>query len=246
MAWTQYMTLTLEKLNALTAGTDHERKDTKAILIATAREPAEAPIFNYASMAHNNARFFDGLSPTPVEIPAHLKRGLEASFSSIETLRREFVLTASAMFGPGFVWLVKVGNSHASGLSDNFRIVTTYLAGSPYPGAHWRQQATDMNTVGGASAEGHGAVAEYFRKQGNALQRAPPSNSRDTTKLAPGGIDVIPLLCLNTWEHVWLRDYGMGAGGYGGKRAFAEAWWETIDWNRVTELANISKPAFRV
>jgi Fe-Mn family superoxide dismutase len=55
--------------------------------------------------------------------------------------------------------------------------------------------------------------------------------------VAPGGIDVIPLLCVNTWEHVWLRDYGIG-----GKRAFLEAWWEVINWEEVANASSITRP----
>ncbi|KAJ9133986.1 hypothetical protein NKR23_g10403 [Pleurostoma richardsiae] len=244
MAWTQHMTLMLEKLNALIAGTQYEHRDNlKSVILATAREPSLAPIFNHASMAHNNHIFFKNLSPAPVEIPSTLREGLEASFSSIDTLRREFVATASAMFGPGFVWLVKTGKGHATGSADNYRILATYLAGSPYPGAHWRRQATDMSTVGGATPDAQSPVEQYFRKQEVGATR--PGLADDFKKTAPGGIDVIPLLCVNTWEHVWLRDYGLGVGGYGGKRAFVEAWWDTIDWDAVASAANISRPTFK-
>ena len=58
----------------------------------TAREPNQAPIFNYASMAHNNHFFFQGISPTGTPMPDALRNELEASFSSIETLRREFIM----------------------------------------------------------------------------------------------------------------------------------------------------------
>ncbi|TDZ17724.1 37S ribosomal protein S26 [Colletotrichum sidae] len=221
MAWTQYMRLILDKLNALTAGTDLEQRDSLQILLATARDPDQAPVFNHASMLHNTHFFFKHLTPNPQPMPEHLANDLVVSFSSLETLRREMVLTASTMFGPGFVWLVKAGH-------QDYRVLTTYLAGSPHPGAHWRLQSTDMNTVGlGGSANG------YFQRGAAALG---PSGAKP-----PGALDVVPLLCLNTWEHTWLRDYGIGAGGVGGKKAFAEAWWEVVDWNLVADLANIPK-----
>jgi superoxide dismutase, Fe-Mn family len=178
-------------------------------------------------MAHNNHFFFRNLSANPTGIPTGLKRDLENSFSSIETLQREFILTASAMFGPGFVWLVKAGAS-------DYRILTTYLAGSPYPGAHWRRQDTDMNTVGVDGTAGR------FMRRSQGQSTEPKSDK------PPGGLESIPLLCLNTWEHVWLRDYGIGSGGLGGKRAFAEAWWEAIDWSAVADAASITgRPALR-
>ncbi|GJC84160.1 37S ribosomal protein S26, mitochondrial [Colletotrichum liriopes] len=224
MAWNQYMTVVLDKLNALIAGTDLEQRDVKQILLASAQDPSQAPIFNHASMAHNTHFFFKHITPDPKPMPESLAAELTHSFSSIETLRREMILTASAMFGPGFVWLVKAGH-------QDYRVLTTYLAGSPYPGAHWRLQGTDMNTVG------LGGSANHFFQRNAAAQR--PGQK------PPGALEAVPLLCLNTWEHTWLRDYGLGVGGVGGKKAFAEAWWEVIDWEAVKNTADIpTRPNF--
>lgn len=207
-------------------------------MLSTAREPAEAPIFNHASMAHNTHFFFKRLSPTPVAMPESLRAALEESFSSIETLRREFVVTASAMFGPGFVWLVRLNARDAPGQANPFRLLTTYLAGSPYAGAHWRRQSVDRNTVtAGTPAAGVlGGISGF---------PSPSAAEAAAKSAAPGGIDVTPVLCLNTWEHTWLRDYGIGVGGYGGKRQFVEEWWKAIDWEGVAADANITRPAFR-
>lgn len=191
-------------------------------------------------MAHNNHFFFENLSEKEeaVPVPDQLKRALEESFSSMETLKREMVLTANAMFGPGFVWLVK--NYKA----NNFRILTTYLAGSPYAEAHWRRQGTDLNTQSGpSSSESTGAASEFLSRT---QLGAGADNGSAWVKTAPGGIEVIPLLCINTWEHVWLRDYGVGAGGYGGKRMYIEKWWSHIDWNKVMDAAKIQRGAFMV
>ncbi|KJZ73677.1 hypothetical protein HIM_07010 [Hirsutella minnesotensis 3608] len=225
LAWNDYMSLMVEKLNALTAGTDLEDRDMKTIILHTAREPSQAPLFNYASMAHNTHFFFQGISPTGSELPKDLAAELSASFSSVETLRREFVLTAQAMFGPGFLWLVKAGPC-------DYRLLTTYLAGSPYSGAHWRAQQTDMNTVGS-----EGSARGYFRNQ-------VMGGKKRSGDLPPGGIDVEPLLCLNTWEHSWLFDWGVGVGGQGGKMAYAEAWWNRIDWEKVANRAGVLRPNF--
>ena len=185
-------------------------------------------------MAHNNHFFFKNLSPSPVAMPAPLKAQLDEAFGSIATLRRELVLTAAAMFGPGFVWLVKAG-------SHDYRVLATYLAGSPYAAAHWRRQDTDMNTHGrgGSAAPFLRATAQGAGGGGGARwgATATASGFSSGAALPPGGVDVVPLLCLNTWEHVWLRDYGIG-----GKRAFAEAWWEVVDWEAVAEAAAVTRP----
>ncbi|KAI6780154.1 uncharacterized protein J7T54_000060 [Emericellopsis cladophorae] len=229
IAWTDYMTLVTEKLNELTAGTELEGKDAKSVSLMTAREPGKAREFNWASMAHNNHFFFDGITPNPTPISEPMKKELEACFSSMETLRREFVLTANSMFGPGFVWLVQAG-------AGTYRLLPTYLAGSPYPGAHWRAQSQDMNTLGN-----RGTATSYLRN--TAFGGRAQSAKKDD--LPPGGIDVTPLLCLNTWEHTWLLDWGVGKGGAGGKLAYAESWWEMIDWQHVEQKAQLTRPAFR-
>lgn len=43
-----------------------------------------------------------------------------------------------------------------------------------------------------------------------------------------GGADVTPVLCVNTWEHAWVGDFGVA-----GKRRYLEGWWERVDWDEV-------------
>ncbi|KAI1213955.1 manganese and iron superoxide dismutase [Annulohypoxylon truncatum] len=238
LAWTQYMNFVIEKLNTMIAEDDFGQQDPLSIVKATAREPSLAHIFNYASMAYNNHFFFDNLArvePGPNEptgedrIPEQLRQEITRQFSSVETLRREFLSTAVGMFGPGFVWLVKPAQS------EQFKILPTYLAGTPFTAAHWRRQGVDMNTQGPA---GRDVVDGWLgRTQAGAGATNVGSRFVDHNMVAPGGIDVIPLLCLNTWEHVWLRDYGIGANNVGGKRQFVKSWWDVIDWNKVEDRA---------
>jgi len=219
--------------------TEWETKDIKNIVLGTARDPMMAPVFNHASMAHNNEFFFSTLrlSEKPVPIPAALKEHLETSFGSIETLRREMVYTAAAMFGPGFVWLCRVDET---GNPNSYKILTTYLAGSPYPGAHWRRQGGDMNTVGANSDAGVIAGRSYLDR--TTYGATVTGRKADAVSDAPGGVNLTPVLCINTWEHVWLRDYGLGVKDRrGGKLGYAEAWWNAIDWEKVAERAGLIK-----
>ncbi|KAI0414817.1 Manganese/iron superoxide dismutase [Xylaria grammica] len=253
-AWTEYMQHIVNKLNILTAETDNAQLDPLTILKNTARDPSQAATFNYASMSHNNHFFFSQLvnleklheqkaqaktqaqeygtqdielEASENRIPPKLKRELERSFSSIKTLRLEFLTTALGMFGPGFVWLVKNANT------QDLRILTTYLAGSPYTAAHWRRQSVDFNTSLAESGTVNDFLSRYQTGAGNSGGRFNPQ--------APGGTDVIPLLCVNTWEHVWLIDYGIG-----GKGEYVQAWWETIDWEKVESLAfNSQRDTFK-
>ncbi|EON66696.1 hypothetical protein W97_05942 [Coniosporium apollinis CBS 100218] len=242
-AWTQYQQMMVDKLNSLTQGADYPSLElctpeynaqTKALVVSSARDPNQASLFNHASAAFNNHFFFKGLAIDKTPIPTTLQSHLIQSFSSLETLRKEFIATAASMFGPGFVWLVRRRHRVSA---EQFQILVTYLAGSPLPGAHWRQQSLDMNTqspqsLGGLSAPSNlpsqlttvqnsvGSMGQYSA-QGQAQKLTPP-----------GGADVIPVLCVNTWEHVWLRDWGMG-----GKEMYLNRWWDRIDWSVASDLA---------
>lgn len=241
IAWTQYQEMMIQGLNRLlvcmemlhssaaTTFTDHQlatdsNLDVKNILEKYARDPNQAPTFNYASMAHNNHFFFKTLSRDGVRrpIPAALQGELVKSFSSIETLKREFVNTACAMFGPGFVWMVV-------DTAGKYSIVSTYLAGSPYPKAHFRRQTVDMNTEDKSIPE---AVRNANRLTPVNGAGAHGPHSGNKLQLPPGAANITPVLCLNTWEHVYLRDYGVA-----NKKLYAEKWWDVIDWEVVSGIA---------
>jgi Fe-Mn family superoxide dismutase len=120
------------------------------------------------------------------------------------------------MFGPGFVWLCK--NLDKRGLVNIF---CTYNAGSPYPTAYSRRQSVDM------------ATHEPEPPRQNNYAGFMGEFSRNQKTMAPGAIDIQPILCVNTWEHVWLMDYGVG-----GKEEYLERWWDTINWEIVVDNYN--------
>jgi Fe-Mn family superoxide dismutase len=216
-------------------GGEYESRTPKDILIKYAREPNFAPHFNHASMAHNNHFFFKCLSPRPTEMPGPLAKELEESFSSVATLRREFVVTANAMFGPGFVWLVKDRKLR------KYSLLTTFLAGSPYAGAHHRKQTVDMNTTAAEPSN----ISEAMRREigGAHRNQVGAFGPLSEKQKPPGGLDVVPVLCLNVWEHVYLPDYGVGLGGVGGKEEYVKNWWESVDWLVVANNADVKGPA---
>ena len=177
-------------------------------------------------MAFNNHFFFRGIQSDPsiASAPsAQLTPLINQHFTSLSSLRETFLLTADAMFGPGFVWLVQTDE----GSSGALRILTTYLAGSPISAAHYRQQGVDANTLNAGGENYAGAFGSSARR-GDAKPKKPL-----------GGVDVTPLLCVNTWEHVYLRDYGVA-----GKMEYLERWWGKIDWALAEQF--VSKGSGRV
>ena len=241
-----------------------EQDPPKAILSKVARDPSKAHIFNHASMIFNNHFFFSGLTTKPTVPPPDLQLELEHNFGSIENLHREMAMTGLAMFGPGFVWLVRVLDKRLSKASPDpdsgrmdLRILPTYLAGSPFAEAHWRRQGVDMNTAGEtewrqgplpgqpmAAYQSPAGVNAYHTPRESSLSSSSSSSSsasgsaaRRVDRTPPGGANVVPLLCLNTWEHVWLPDYGIGDGKTRGKSEFVQRWWRAVNWEQVSNLA---------
>ena len=105
---------------------------------------------------------------------------------------------------------------------------------------------TDMNTSG----EQQWRQGPHAGQQMAAYQTGVPrgeagsagSGAPGPDRIPPGGTNVVPVLCLNTWEHVWLTDYGFGDGKTGGKVEYVQRWWRAIDWNTV---ANLTMPALK-
>jgi Fe-Mn family superoxide dismutase len=225
-AYTEYQGHIISELNASTAGTPWENQEAKALVVDFSRDPTKAYAFNIASMAFNNHFFFRGLNTNPdvQSQPSRiLQNHINKHFTSLETLRDTFLATAEAMFGPGFVWLVQTNDTSMAG---SLRILPTYLAGSPLSGAHYRRQSHDLNTHNADSYQALNKVGAF----GAASQQ--PQDQKARRPL--GGVDVVPLLCVNTWEHVWLQDYGIR-----GKRAFLDQWWNRIDWDFVGQNSTL-------
>ncbi|KAE8150539.1 Manganese/iron superoxide dismutase [Aspergillus avenaceus] len=215
-AWTQYQSLLINKLNLLTQDTVDADAKPGELLVKYSRRPEMASVFNYASMAHNNHFFFNCLSANPTEIPDKFAKDIVDTCSSVESLKLDFLATANAMFGPGFVWLAK--NLEREGL---MHIFCTYNAGSPYPAAHSRRQPVDM------------ATHTLETQLGNQFAGAMGAHSANQKSMAPGAVDVQPILCVNTWEHVWMMDYGID-----GKAEYLERWWDSINWDVVFDNYN--------
>jgi Fe-Mn family superoxide dismutase len=171
-------------------------------------------------------------------MPENLKDRLSKEFSSIEILKSEMLATAYSMFGPGFVWLVRTNATrYQSSSPRQFKILTTYLAGSPLAGAHNRRQPLDMNVhnVGSAELAGglKGLSEAEFRRQTEPQNHVGFATNKNETSF--GGVNVTPVLCVNTWEHAWMFDYSIS-----GKMEYLNRWWDVINWDIVLANSGIS------
>lgn len=192
------------------------------------RQPERADFYNICAMAHFNHQWWESLSSTKKAIPDGLRKDIEEAFESVENLRSEMLEHADAMFGNGFVWLMKENSPSYASYNNHtpLRILCTYNAGSPYAEAYKMRQNIDMATglklpdrmtqVNNTA----GAMGRYSAMGKDGVVTATQLNAH-------------PLLCLNVWQHMWIPDYGIL-----GKRAYLAAWWERVDWDVVQARYN--------
>lgn len=184
-----------------------------------------------------NLTHLESQHPDPAPMRPELARYVRNSFSSLESLRSTFIATANGMFGPGFVWLVKKP-------SNELAILTTYIAGTPYPNANYRRQPIDTNNITTnipppaslSMVHKHTeAIKTLVKDQASYAGYAGSfgSQSRNAPQWLAGNDDMEPLLAVSTWEHTFMPDWGAW-----GKRDFLEKWWDKIDWELVYTRTN--------
>jgi Fe-Mn family superoxide dismutase len=216
MNWDTYMNHLCDELNQATISTPDYHFSAIKLAEKYSHSSQHASLFNNASMAVNNHWFFRSISPVKMEPSPKFLADIKTNFDSLDNLRLDFLETADAMFGNGFVWLMK---EHSSG---NLRILCTYNAGSPYPNAHHRRQSREMATQDIAS--------RLSRPQNHVGSFG--ASSRNPELGPTNALKAEPILCLNMWQQAWLPDYGLM-----GKRNYILCWWERINWELVEQAA---------
>lgn len=97
----------VDNLNRLVAGGEFADQPLEKIVLATAGKPAQAAIFNNAAQVWNHNFYWNSLSPKGGgKPPAALLPRIEASFGSLDALRKELAATTVSQFGSGWGWLV--------------------------------------------------------------------------------------------------------------------------------------------
>ena len=138
------------------------------------------------------------------------------SFDSIIHLRNDLLETAFAMFGNGYVWLVRERST------GKLSVLPTYNAGSPLPEAHHRQQSRDMSTNSWS-----GLLSDRLTKVQNTVGSF-GRHSQFPGDTYPDALIADPLLCVSCWQHMWVGGYGLLA-----KETYLGNWWLRIDWSVV-------------
>ena len=67
----------------------------------------QAPVRNNGGGHLNHTWFWEMMSKTGGKVPATFAKAIDASFGSLDGLKKEFVAAATSQFGSGWAWLVK-------------------------------------------------------------------------------------------------------------------------------------------
>ncbi|WP_374478245.1 superoxide dismutase [Zoogloea sp.] len=114
----------VDNLNRLLAGSDLADLPLEKIVAATAGKADKTAIFNNAAQIWNHTFYWNSLRPNGGgEPPAALKKRIEASFGSVDALKKELATAATSQFGSGWAWLVADG--------DKLKVIRTANADLP-------------------------------------------------------------------------------------------------------------------
>ena len=96
--------------NELIKSTQFEKASLEQVIKATANNDEFAKLFNNAAQIWNHWFYWNSLDPRGVKKPrGELLDAINSSFGSFEQCVKQFSDAATALFGSGYVWLVKDG-----------------------------------------------------------------------------------------------------------------------------------------
>lgn len=97
------------KLNDLISNTDFENLSLENIILKSASDTLWTAIFNNAAQVYNHEFYFNSLAGLDEnkKIPAALEKEILKDFQSVDALKEKLIEVGLAVFGSGYVWLVK-------------------------------------------------------------------------------------------------------------------------------------------
>lgn len=101
----------VDNLNKLVAATDLEGKTLEDIIIAAAKDPSKAGIFNNAAQVWNHSFYWQCLKPQGGGAPTGaVAAKINAAFGTYDKFVEELKNAGVTQFGSGWAWLVLDGN----------------------------------------------------------------------------------------------------------------------------------------
>ena len=99
-------------LNKAVEGTDLASKSLEEVIVATAKDPAKAGVFNNAAQVWNHTFYWNCMKPSGGGAPSGaLADKINADFGSADNLISELKTAAATQFGSGWAWLVLDGGT---------------------------------------------------------------------------------------------------------------------------------------
>jgi Fe-Mn family superoxide dismutase len=109
----------VDNLNKLIKGTEFEDMSLDKII----KKSGSGPIFNNAAQVWNHTFYWNSMTPDTTNPSEQLLSAIEKKYGSVTAFQKEFTEKGKTLFGSGWVWLVKDG--------DSVTIETTHNAEQP-------------------------------------------------------------------------------------------------------------------
>ncbi|CAG8679559.1 15415_t:CDS:2, partial [Cetraspora pellucida] len=230
-----YQSTLVDNLNKLTSDTEFSDYTIYEIITKTAQEPSKALIFNYASQAWNNDFFLQGLTPkgeTSLETFFHER--IKQTFGSISDFKTHI-----------WHWDYLVPDGHGKLVETEFkqfRVVNTYNAGTTLDITRLQEKDPNNHPTSFLSSPflttSSEMSSQFAQNASSSKPVPPPSIALNLVDPPPHKSKFTPLLCLNVWEHAYLKDFGIH-----GKDTYIDRFWECVDWtvvhNRAASLRDV-------
>jgi Fe-Mn family superoxide dismutase len=97
----------VNKLNELIKNTVYEKMSLSSII-----RDSQGAVFNNAAQVFNHTFYWSSLSGKKSLPGKELLEKINNDFGSVEALKEEFIKAGAALFGSGWVWLVREPNGH--------------------------------------------------------------------------------------------------------------------------------------
>ncbi|MDR0865225.1 MAG: superoxide dismutase [Candidatus Symbiothrix sp.] len=108
--WGKHVQTYVNNLNNLIQGTPFEDASLEHII-----QKADGGIFNNGAQVWNHTFYFHTFTPKKGSAPkGELLQALNETFGSVGAFKKQFVADGTAIFGSGWVWLVKDANKKLS------------------------------------------------------------------------------------------------------------------------------------
>jgi Fe-Mn family superoxide dismutase len=100
----------VDKANELVKGTPLEGASLEEVIMASAKDPSKAALFNNAAQIWNHTFYWNSMKPNGGGKPTgNIAKLIEKDFGSYDKFAEAFKNAGATQFGSGWAWLVLVG-----------------------------------------------------------------------------------------------------------------------------------------